>query len=30
MERREFRLLNANRPGDVTPQKMVFTSCGLA
>ncbi len=29
MDRLKFRIMNANRPGDVTPQKMVFTSCGL-
>lgn len=29
MDRLQFRLLNCNQPGDVTPQKMVFTSCGL-
>ena len=29
MDRLKFRLLNSNRPGDVTPQKMEFTSCGM-
>ena len=29
MDPLEFRLKNSNQPGDVTPQKMEITSCGL-
>ncbi|MBI3076127.1 MAG: xanthine dehydrogenase family protein molybdopterin-binding subunit [Deltaproteobacteria bacterium] len=29
MDPLEFRLRNANRPGDLTPQAMTITSCGL-